>query len=48
MAKPEGGERILATNRKAFFQYHISERAEAGVALAGTEVKSVREGGLSF
>jgi SsrA-binding protein len=48
MAKPEGGERVLATNRKAFFQYHVLERAEAGVALTGTEVKSVREGGLSF
>lgn len=48
MAKPEGGERVLATNRKAFFQYHVLERAEAGIALSGTEVKSVREGGLSF
>lgn len=48
MAKPEGGERVLATNRKAFFQYHVLERIETGVALVGTEVKSLREGGLSF
>lgn len=48
MAKPGGGERVLATNRKAFFQYHVLERAEAGIALSGTEVKSIREGGLSF
>jgi SsrA-binding protein len=48
MAKPGGGERVLATNRKAFFQYHVLERAEAGIALTGTEVKSIREGGLSF
>ena len=48
MARPEGGERVLATNRKAFFQYHVLERAEAGIALSGTEVKSIREGGLSF
>jgi SsrA-binding protein len=48
MTKPDGGERPLATNRKAFFQYHVLERAEAGVSLTGTEVKSVREGGLSF
>ena len=48
MANPVGGERVLATNRKAFFQYHVLERAEAGVALLGTEVKSAREGGLSF
>jgi SsrA-binding protein len=38
----------LATNRKAFFNYEILERAEAGVSLAGSEVKSIREGGLSF
>jgi SsrA-binding protein len=48
MPKPDGGERPLATNRKAFFHYHVLERAEAGIALTGTEVKSVREGGLSF
>ncbi len=48
MAKPGGGERVLATNRKAFFQYHVLERAEAGIALSGTEVKSIREGGLSL
>jgi SsrA-binding protein len=48
MAKPDGGERVLATNRKAFFRYHMLERVEAGIALVGTEVKSLREGGLSF
>jgi SsrA-binding protein len=48
MAKAHEGERVLAKNRKAFFQYHVTERAEAGIALLGTEVKSVREGGLSF
>ncbi len=39
---------ILATNRKAFFNYEILERVEAGVSLVGTEVKSIREGGLNF
>ena len=48
MGKPDGGERVLATNRKAFFRYHVLEKAEAGIALVGTEVKSLREGGLSF
>ena len=48
MAKAEPGERILATNRKAFFHYEVLERAEAGLALVGTEVKSIREGGLNF
>jgi len=42
------GERALATNRKAFFNYEVLERAEAGIALVGTEVKSIREGGLNF
>jgi SsrA-binding protein len=48
MAKSDGGERVIATNRKAFFQYQVLERVEAGIALVGTEVKSLREGGLSF
>ncbi len=39
---------VLASNRKAFFNYEILERAEAGVALLGTEVKAIREGGLNF
>ena len=38
------GGRVLATNRKAFHNYYISERFEAGVSLLGTEVKSLREG----
>jgi SsrA-binding protein len=46
--KEGAGERTLATNRKAFFNYEILERAEAGVVLVGTEVKSIREGGLNF
>jgi SsrA-binding protein len=48
MAKAATGEKVLATNRKALFQYHVLERAEAGLALVGTEVKSIREGGLNF
>src|SRR5512144_339852 len=48
MAKAEAGERMLATNRKALFHYEILERAEAGLALVGTEVKSIRDGGLNF
>ena len=42
------GEKALATNRKALFNYEILERVEAGVVLVGTEVKSIREGGLNF
>jgi SsrA-binding protein len=44
----EDGEKVIATNRKAFFNYEVLERAEAGVALLGSEVKSIREGGLNF
>jgi SsrA-binding protein len=47
-AKPDAGERTIATNRKAFFNYEILERAEAGVRLLGSEVKSIREGGFNF
>ncbi|HEY5908785.1 MAG TPA: SsrA-binding protein SmpB [Vicinamibacteria bacterium] len=48
MAKEQPGEAAIATNRKALFNYEIFERAEAGVRLAGSEVKSIREGGLNF
>jgi SsrA-binding protein len=44
----EDGQRVIATNRKALHNYEVLERAEAGVALRGTEVKAIREGGLSF
>jgi len=39
------GEKIIATNRKAHFNYHLLERVEAGIVLTGSEVKSLREGG---
>jgi SsrA-binding protein len=44
----DGGLKTLATNRKAFFNYEILDRAEAGISLVGSEVKSVRDGGLNF
>lgn len=37
-------EKVLAANRAAFHNYHISDRYEAGIALTGTEVKSAMEG----
>ena len=37
-------ERVLAANRAAFHEYHISDKYEAGIALTGTEVKSVMGG----
>jgi len=48
MARADGGEKVLVTNRKAFFRYEVLERVEAGIALSGTEVKSIRAGGLNF
>jgi SsrA-binding protein len=48
MAKTDPAEKVLATNRKALFHYEVLERVEAGVALVGTEVKSIRDGGLNF
>ena len=38
----------IATNRKAFHEYHILDKYEAGVALKGSEVKSIREGNVSI
>jgi SsrA-binding protein len=40
--------RNVATNRRAFYEYHVEERLEAGVALTGTEVKSLRGGRASL
>lgn len=39
------GRKLIAENRKARHDFHILERVEAGVALLGTEVKSLRDGG---
>jgi SsrA-binding protein len=40
--------KITLSNRKAFHDYEIIERFEAGIALIGTEVKSLRQGRASF
>ena len=42
------GIKIIAENRKAFHDYYIDERFEAGVALSGTEVKSLRAGKINL
>lgn len=42
------GPRTVATNRKARHEYFIEESFEAGVALTGTEIKSVRAGKVSL
>ncbi|PIF00147.1 MAG: SsrA-binding protein [Propionibacterium sp.] len=47
MAK-ETGRKLIAQNRKAFHEYHIGERFEAGIVLTGTEVKTLRAGRASL
>ena len=47
MAK-ENIEKLIATNRKAFHDYAIQEKQEAGIVLRGTEVKSLREGRVNL
>lgn len=42
------GRKIIAENRKARFDYFIEETYECGVVLEGTEVKSVKNGSISF
>ena len=47
MAKAEG-IRLIANNKKAYHDYFIDEKYEAGIALHGTEVKSLRMGKCSI
>ena len=48
MGEPEGGIKIISENRRARFEYEILERFEAGIVLTGSEIKSVRAGGISI
>ena len=38
------GTKLIAENRRARHEYHLLDRYEAGLALTGTEVKSLRDG----
>ncbi len=40
--------KTIATNRKAYHNYHIEDSLEAGIALTGTEIKSIRAGRVSL
>jgi SsrA-binding protein len=42
------GRKIIATNRKAKHDYFLEDRIEAGIALKGTEIKSIRAGRVSL
>lgn len=40
--------KVIATNKKAYFNYEIFDSYEAGISLLGSEVKSIREGRISL
>ena len=48
MPRKDPKDPILATNRKAFHDYNVLERFEAGIQLVGTEVKSCRAGAIQL
>ena len=48
MERSSSGEKLVASNKKAFHDYFIMEKLEAGIALLGTEVKSIREGRINL
>jgi SsrA-binding protein len=47
-AKAEKKNKLIASNKKAFHEYHILETFKAGLVLTGTEIKSIRLGKLSL
>lgn len=44
----QGGRKLVVSNKRARFDYHIIETFEAGIVLTGPEIKSVRDGGVSL
>ena len=47
-ARTNRGDRPVATNRKAFHEFEIFEKMEAGISLTGTEVKSLRDSQITL
>ena len=41
-------KKVIAQNKRALFEYFIEEKIEAGIVLAGSEVKSIREGQVAL
>lgn len=48
MGKEKTGIKLIANNKKAYFDYFIEDKYEAGIALYGTEIKSLRQGKCSI
>lgn len=44
----EKAEKLIASNKKAFHEYFVLDKFESGIALTGTEVKSLREGRVNL
>jgi len=43
-----GGKKVISTNKKAYHDYFVEDSVECGIVLAGTEVKSLRAGGVNL
>ena len=48
MADKKGGVKIITQNKKAYHDYFVDEKYEAGIELFGTEVKSIRAGAVNL
>ena len=48
MAEKKQTSRVIAQNKKAWHDYFVDEKYEAGIALFGTEVKSIRNGAVNL
>ena len=48
MSPKASGVKLIAQNKKAYHEYYILEKFEAGVELYGTEVKSIRQGNVNL
>lgn len=48
MGNDNGGIKLIANNKKAYHDFFIEEKYEAGIALFGTEIKSLRQGKCSI
>ena len=48
MADKKTGSRMIAQNKKAYHEYFVEEKYEAGISLFGTEVKSIMAGAVNL
>ncbi len=48
MAEAKKSVKVIANNKKAYHEYFVDEKLEAGIALYGTEIKSLRQGHVNL